>query len=264
MKIEDNERLMLSLPRLAEVPEEAGAEAPFTEYFSDIAQLLIAAADDCGSDFERIKERWEDPAYAVRHLGEEYGPLLSAVCFEMMQGLRAVYADCPHARERYTLLVELFLELYGEFSCGTPGVRTVRRIFTDYLTDYLPDYESWYLEARLSGGQMNFPMPIVLSVSGEIRDPAHAEDLAVVLDEEFVSRRKRVLRETLKEMQKQKKTAGLRCFIEERKQSSGETVTVCERKPAFRLSDLQLRLYEEMGRSLCEILERFAEKNIPE
>ncbi len=265
MKTSENERLMLSLPRLLEVPEEEGAEAPFTPYFTDLARLLIAVVDDCNTELtETAACAWQYPIYAVQMLGEEYGLLLSSICFEIVQGIRAVSTDCPHAEMRYTILVELFLELYGEFSCGTPGVRTVRRIFADYLIDYLPDYEYWYLEAKLAGKAADFPVPVVLTTPGTVQDPEHAEDLAVILDEEFVSRRKRVLRETLTEMQTQPAFAeGLRQIrIGQRNRKIRRTEYTGTGR--IRMTEVQFLLFEEMEVSLKEISDRYIGDNMPE
>ena len=104
---------------------------------------------------ERYNSCWANPAYAAEKLGEEMGPLLAALMYEMRCVIPFVYRLL---RERVLIRMELFLEVYSAFATayretrGIPAYEHIRGIIYQYLADYAEDEMFCYLQDKLVEG----------------------------------------------------------------------------------------------------------------
>ncbi len=158
------ERYGLARERIREISGEASLEEAFAAYFRSVAAFLLTVDDNFrfvregglgGASLEELQERnnalYEDvlpkhydasyanPAYAVKALGPEFGPLLSALYAELRSLIGFVF------EERLTEVVirmELFVEVYTAFACerqeqgGLPGYGSIREILYWFASDY--------------------------------------------------------------------------------------------------------------------------------
>ncbi len=148
------ERLSLNLSRLALIPAEETVKEPFRDFFRKTALFLLSVSStaDNTSLYADIlpghyAASYANPDYAASCLGEEYGPLFSAVLAELRGYIPAVFEGLI---EEQCALIELFLLLYFEFEGeDIPAPGTVRGIFCSYLSDYLPLYASTRVRNQL-------------------------------------------------------------------------------------------------------------------
>lgn len=158
------ERLNLAKERIAQIQEENIANAAFAAFFKKEAKWLSLlfiierkVADGSLYDMsltelqeqneqlygELRKENYEinyaNPAYAVKELGEEYGPLMAAVHAELRGCIVSVYEG---RTEEFAAAAELFLEIVSAFACAwveektLPACEDIRQIFYWYMSDY--------------------------------------------------------------------------------------------------------------------------------
>ncbi len=163
------ERYELALNRIRQVSEEKLSNSAFNEFFHGMADFLALMDDTLSfvkkgglysADIEELaklnKQIYEDilpenydesfgnPAYAVKELGDDFGRLLSALCYEMRAMIRPVFEQ-----NMFEIVVgmELFLEIYGAFLSadaeGTlPSYESVRQIMYWYYSDYAEDFRT--------------------------------------------------------------------------------------------------------------------------
>ena len=88
---------------------------------------------------ENYEKSYANPAYAAKVLGEEYGPILSALYTE----LRSMIIPATEGRlEEVLIRMELFVEVYSAFVCKLeeeekcPSVEEIRDIIYWYVSDY--------------------------------------------------------------------------------------------------------------------------------
>jgi aminopeptidase len=195
------ERCALALERIRQIPGEIAdsqVTAPqFLGYFDRTARFLslfgeeqqfLAAGGQQTASLPELKARnralyedilpenyaksWCNPVYAVRQLGKEYGQLFSALSYEMRSAIPYIYADAPdHAVIRF----ELFLEIYGAFTCAmreasaaprtgdasgspqagggsaVPPVFEIRQKMASYLSDYAVFEDTYSIREMLIG-----------------------------------------------------------------------------------------------------------------
>ena len=190
-------RYTFAMERIGRIPGENSTAPGFIQYFEEGAEWFILMrneeefldseeAENCS--LEVLKKRnhalykeilpgayersYSDPAYAVRELGEEFGPVLSALRYEIRSVIPFIYR---RERERFLIRVELFLEVYTAFcvayreSGGCPECRQIRSIIRQYLADYAEDEMTFYQRNRLvEGSRMLYER--VMKESSGIRD----------------------------------------------------------------------------------------------
>ncbi len=148
------ERMELDLQRLREIPGEHLVPEPFDEYFRTTAEFLLSVKKDADNHAlyadilpEHYGSSYANPEYAYRMLGSEFGVLLSSVYAELRSIIPAVFEE---QEEETAALLELFLELYFEFTNGSlPDVRVIREIYSAYLRDYLPMHVGARIRAQV-------------------------------------------------------------------------------------------------------------------
>lgn len=177
------ERYGLSVGRIREIPDESIVEPAFNAWFKAGAEwfLLLDAEHRFLTDgsFEKASveelsrhnhalyeeilpqnygRSYANPSYACEALGEKYGrewgPLLSAVRYEMRSVIPFVYRGCM---DRVLVRMELFLEIYSSFvTCyrenrGAPPYAQIWNKVYLYLGDYAEEEERFRIEDRLIG-----------------------------------------------------------------------------------------------------------------
>ena len=165
---EIEERYELACGRLGEVPAERIVPEPFRDFFGRTAAFLLTALKGREADNRKLYEdilpenyarSYGSPAYAADALGPVYGPMLSALYTELRGIIPCVFEEDT---EGVTVLIELFLQIYGAFAAaaeggdngpadpaGRPKASAVREIFGSYLTDYLADHTEESLDILL-------------------------------------------------------------------------------------------------------------------
>lgn len=178
------QRLDLAAGRVAQIPGETGVMRPeFEDFFHREAGFILLVLDErrfLGSSEsetadeavlaarnrklyedilpENYKSRYTCPDYACEKLGETYGPLLSALAFEMRSMIPYVYCKRD---DRMVIRLELFLEIYGEFvqeyrDEKIPSPLAVRNRIRLYLGDYASQEQEFSVGDRLAGDETAF------------------------------------------------------------------------------------------------------------
>lgn len=170
------ERFLLAFERIKEIKEETelnsqdrekaeGAmSGEFQKYFHKMADFLLLMTDTYRyvaegrlylAPLSELQERnyklYEDilpenygesygnPSYAAEQLGEEYGKLLSCLYAELRSLIVFAYEK---KQEEMVIRMELFLEVYGSFTCAfqetgkAPEYEAVREIVYWFVSDY--------------------------------------------------------------------------------------------------------------------------------
>lgn len=176
------ERYELATGRIREIAGEAFRGADLKDYFDRMAAFLLLLDDtkrflEAGglreAPLEELKRRnhalyadvlpehyeesYANPACAVKRLGQEYGALLSHICFRLRRLIGAVYEG---RLEDLTAGMELFLEIYTAFvygqgeiaedgsCCGAPTGAQIRDILYWHVCDNAErDNERWVRNA---------------------------------------------------------------------------------------------------------------------
>ena len=220
------ERLELAVERIGKIEEEQSLPEAFEAYFHRVARFLMGEEEEK----EHYEQSYLNPAYAEEQLGEELGRFLSALYYEMysLTGLRG-----QEEIQEAVIRMELFLEIYGIFvlewqeSQRLPEVQSLKQSFYWFAFDYADVAAEKYVKelaelAEGDGERMNclgstsilygfLPETkgrmISLWKEGE-REEDHREDVALVLDKAYVSRKLEVFRTVLeqqKDLVRQKK-----------------------------------------------------------
>lgn len=162
-----NERMELSYGRLAEIPGELRVPEPYRDYFRRVACFLLSVRKDA-DNYEMYRDilpenygvSYANPDYAAEKLGSPMGQLLSAIYAELRGIIPCVFED---DWEGICVLLELFLEVYGDFSNDElPSYEGVKAIFRSYLEDYLPDYLSDRIRRQVDP-EMRFASDLIRS-----------------------------------------------------------------------------------------------------
>ena len=163
-KTAHDERFSLAWERIRQIPEEHFGAPAFEKYFAAVAERLILLVDTMGflvqggdreASLEELARRnrelyaeilpenyeksYCNPAYAVRELGEELGPLLSSLSAKIFNQVYSVYDRLP---ERLLVRMELFIEVYAAFTYQwqedqtLPDKETIRQIIYWMVCDY--------------------------------------------------------------------------------------------------------------------------------
>lgn len=162
-----SERIELSRGRIAEIPGENLVPEPFRDYFVHVAEFLLSVTKD--TDNKKLYEdilpenyagSYANPDYSVSKLGDEYGPLLSAVYAELRGIIPCVFEGDEIGS---AIFYELFLEIYWTFTGDEiPGESTIRAIFRSYCEDYLPDFIQERVRSQVDPEQ-DFALSIIMN-----------------------------------------------------------------------------------------------------
>ncbi len=190
-------RYSLAIDRIREIPGENAAAPAFLQYFEKGAEwfMLIdevycfltskeaetASVADLRKQNRKLYEdilpenyafSYSNPEYAAAILGEEAGPVMAALWYEMRSAIPFVYRL---QKERVLIRAELFLEVYTAFTIAMrengqiPPVEQIKSIIRQFLCDYSEDEMTAYLRDKLIDGDSRI-MRIVSEGSGDIRN----------------------------------------------------------------------------------------------
>ena len=152
------ERLSLCHERIEEIALGSNVVEPYQEYFSNTAtfiqqlfSLSAAVADGTYraqilSDLQSINQNiyadvlsenyhqsYANPEYANEKLGSKYGPLL---CFLYTQIRGMIVFAFEQRQWDFTIMCELFIQVYLEFTDELPKVASIREIICGDIYDY--------------------------------------------------------------------------------------------------------------------------------
>ena len=148
------ERYELARDRIREIPDETVVPEPFRDYFSKQAAFLLRTTEILEREKEELSlEEWrkENRSLYEDILPEQYGSSYAnpeaAVRMLGSRGQALCFAACElrgavvYAYEKrwwdMTVLLELFLQLYGEFSDPEiPSDQAVKGVVESYISDY--------------------------------------------------------------------------------------------------------------------------------
>lgn len=154
-----DERYDLCVGRLRQIGREESVDARFLPFFRQMAEFALMIDKwkkewDSGryrqADLETLKQwnqqlyadilpeqysaSFANPAYAAEKLGEEYGPVLSALYSELRGAIPYV---CEEKTEYLDILFELLLEIYYQFEEEPlPELRNIKDTIYWYASDY--------------------------------------------------------------------------------------------------------------------------------
>lgn len=165
------ERHELSVERLNQIAVEDGAQEPFSGYFQEMAVFLLEVESvrkniENGSwedfDLHEMKETntllysdilpgkyetsFANPAWAVKKLGETFGPLFSMLYAELRSGIAYAFEN---RKDYLTILNELLIEVYTCFEEEIPEYKTVKEILYWYASDYSDVFLADRIEEQL-------------------------------------------------------------------------------------------------------------------
>ena len=176
------ERYDLAIERIMEIPSEERVGEPYRSYFNQMAAFTsqieelarIQLREDLDAlTLEELKqlnhnlyadilpghyaESYADPAYAVRMLGAELGPLLSAFYAQFRAAIVFAY-ECRLTD--ITILYETLIEIYNMFEDGEPQARAVRDVLYWFFSDYTDVTLTYRIREQLDPG-LSFAKDII-------------------------------------------------------------------------------------------------------
>ncbi|MBQ3795256.1 MAG: aminopeptidase [Butyrivibrio sp.] len=186
------ERFSLCRERLDEMKDEHLAldkNSSFDAYFHAMTEFLLMVLDNYDfiqeggldkAELSELKKRnhelyqdilpenyeksYGNPTFAVAQLGEDYGKLLSVLCFELRSIIRAAFENNLFF---IVIRLELFIEIFGAFlsddkNGGTTKPAAIRDTIYWFLSDYTED-ERISRFAAMVDGDRNFVREAILS-----------------------------------------------------------------------------------------------------
>lgn len=176
------ERYDLAIERIMEIPSEEQVGEPYRSYFNQMAaftsQIEELARMQLREDLDALTleelkqlnhnlyadilpghyaESYADPAYAVRMLGAELGPLLSAFYAQFRAAIVFAY-ECRLTD--ITILCETLIEIYNMFEDGEPQARAVRDVLYWFFSDYTDVTLTYRIREQLDPG-LSFAKDII-------------------------------------------------------------------------------------------------------
>ena len=177
------ERYDLAVERILEIPSEERVAEPYRSYFNQMAAFtaqieelarLQLREDLDGLTLEKLQqlnhrlyadilpehytESYADPAYAVRMLGADLGPLLSAFYAQFRAAIVFAY-ECRLTD--ITILCETLIEIYNMFEDGVPQARAVRDVLYWFFSDYTDVTLTYRIREQLDPG-LSFAKDIIM------------------------------------------------------------------------------------------------------
>ena len=201
------ERFELARERLSEIIEEKVLPEELAAYFHETAAYLLDPAKVSLPVREPYEKSYLNPAYAREKLGVQQGNMLSFVYYEI---------ENLSIREDWIIRAELLLEIYSSYVLEwqdhhtVPDSEALRSIIYWYAFDYADIAAEQYVQA-LSGedaGKACLYSHSVLygflpqlaakeQLCNEEADRDHRDDVALILDKGYVSRKLEVFRTAL-------------------------------------------------------------------
>lgn len=177
------ERYDLAIERILEIPSEERVAEPYRSYFNQMAAFtaqieelarLQLREDLDGLTLEELQqlnrklyadilpehypESYADPACAVRMLGANLGPLLSAFYAQFRAAIVFAY-ECRLTD--ITILCETLIEIYNMFEEGVPQARAVREVLYWFFSDYTDVTLTYRIREQLDPG-LSFARDIIM------------------------------------------------------------------------------------------------------
>lgn len=177
------ERYDLAMERILEIPSEERVAEPYRSYFNQMAAFtaqieelarlqlredldaftleeLQQLNDRLYADIlpEHYTESYANPAYAVRMLGADLGPLLSAFCAQFRAAIVFAY-ECRLTD--ITILCETLIEIYNMFEDSEPQARAVRDVLYWFFSDYTDVTLTYRIREQLDPG-LSFAKDIIM------------------------------------------------------------------------------------------------------
>ncbi len=177
------ERYDLAMERILEIPSENRVAEPYRSYFNEMAAFaseietlarlqmreeldslsleeLKALNHRLYADIlpEHYEQSYADPAYAVRMLGAELGPLLSAFYAQFRAAIVFAY-ECRLTD--ITILCETLIEIYNMFEDGLPQSRAVQDVLYWFFSDYTDVTLTYRIREQLDPG-LSFAKDIIM------------------------------------------------------------------------------------------------------
>lgn len=178
------ERWQLARERILEIPTETQVPEPYRDYFIRTARFLrqvfgILDIRKSGQwDALTLKERREwnqvlyedilpqnyqnsygNPRYAKTMLGKDFGKALSALYSQIRGSIVFAFED---RLWDLTVLGELFLEIYGEFTADAlPEAENLHHILYSYIRDYCDDMME-YRVREMVDPKLDFAVSIIM------------------------------------------------------------------------------------------------------
>ena len=171
-------RYSLALQRIREIPGENAVSPAFVRYFEEGAgwflliddeMRFLSSGEERNATAETLRRRnrklYEEilpenygtsfacPDYSVKAFGEEMGPVMAALRYEMRSAVPFAYRL---ERERVLIRMELFLEVHTAFTIAflenrqSPEAEQLISIVRQYLADYAEDEMRWDIAGRLT------------------------------------------------------------------------------------------------------------------
>lgn len=177
------ERYDLAMERILEIPSEERVAEPYRSYFNQMAAFtaqieelarlqlredldaftleeLQQLNDRLYADIlpEHYTESYANPAYAVRMLGADLGPLLSAFYAQFRAAIVFAY-ECRLTD--ITILCENLIEIYNMFEDSEPQARAVRDVLYWFFSDYTDVTLTYRIREQLDPG-LSFAKDIIM------------------------------------------------------------------------------------------------------
>lgn len=174
------ERKELALSRISGIPGEEPVKGKTADYFKRMAGFFLDPSYDAtipGS----YEKSYYDPAYAVKMLGAEYGPLLSFVSYESLNLI-------PFRAEKMlfdeVIHMELFLELYTLFSSeenGDPDKDAVKNVIKSFILDYMEHSVRLRIREQIDPS-LDFARNIIMD--SDLSDPSYLDLFGEYIDDD--------------------------------------------------------------------------------
>lgn len=171
--------------RIREIEKEETTEIRFREYFRQVARFFVlidetkARLEDgrfASADLAELaewntrlyedilpghyEESYGNPSYAVKKLGKEYGPVLSALYAELHGAIACAYEQNT---EYLDILFELFIEVYNQFEEDEePDIRQIKDTIYWYASDYCDVFVADRIREQVDPGK-SFAADIILN-----------------------------------------------------------------------------------------------------
>ena len=186
-------RYSLAMDRIREIPGENLVPPAFVQYFEQGAQWFILMDEESRllsnaetASLSELRERnyklyeeilpenygksFANPSFAAALPGQECGPVLCALRYEIRSVIPYVYRK---EKERVLIRAELFLEIYTAFTVACrengcpPAGAQLRSIMRQYLADYWEDETAYSIRDSLIPVETGICGPAVQNGAGE-------------------------------------------------------------------------------------------------
>lgn len=254
------ERLELAEERIGRIKEEQCLPEAFDAYFRRVSQFLTGM-DEMPGQYE---QSYLNPIYATQQLGEENGSFLSALYYEIY---RMIPARGESELQEKVIRMELFLEVYGTFTYEwqenhrLPEYESLRQSFYWFAFDYADVAAEKYVKELAKGQRKESEADTSCLDSNSILygflpgrcgdrgcrkellcDHDHREDIGIVLDKGYISRKLEVFKTALEQQKEGMQTNA--CTVGERQEQAAEQA--CDK--AVTMSREQRKLWAEYCR----------------